>query len=110
MGLVVKKGSKMRSAISFEIPLPVSVTQIDRYWPGGRSRSRAARSSSHLFAVSIVSRPPSGIASRALIERFRSALSSRSDEHTSELQSLMRTSYAVFCLEQNKSHDYKYRT
>src|SRR3546814_10103159 len=27
---------------------------------------------------------------------------SRSDEHTSELQSLMRISYAVFCLKQNK--------
>src|SRR3546814_1646346 len=27
-----------------------------------------------------------------------SALSSRSEEHTSELQSLMRISYAVFCL------------
>src|SRR3546814_10629939 len=27
-------------------------------------------------------------------------LNSRSDEHTSELQSLMRTSYAVFCLQQ----------
>src|SRR3546814_3415669 len=26
----------------------------------------------------------------------------RSEEHTSELQSLMRTSYAVFCLEKNK--------
>src|SRR3546814_9744812 len=26
----------------------------------------------------------------------------RSEEHTSELQSLMRTSYAVFCLKQNK--------
>src|SRR3546814_7580331 len=26
-------------------------------------------------------------------------LSSRSEEHTSELQSLMRTSYAVFCLQ-----------
>src|SRR3546814_4292666 len=26
----------------------------------------------------------------------------RSDEHTSELQSLMRNSYAVFCLTQNK--------
>src|SRR3546814_6140329 len=25
----------------------------------------------------------------------------RSEEHTSELQSLMRTSYAVFCLQQN---------
>src|SRR3546814_10791195 len=27
---------------------------------------------------------------------------SRSEEHTSELQSLMRTSYAVFCLQKNK--------
>src|SRR3546814_3168180 len=26
----------------------------------------------------------------------------RSEEHTSELQSLMRTSYAVFCLKKNK--------
>src|SRR3546814_4957622 len=30
----------------------------------------------------------------------------RSEEHTSELQSLMRTSYAVFCLKKKKnSHD-----
>src|SRR3546814_4776216 len=29
---------------------------------------------------------------------FRSMLVSRSEEHTSELQSLMRISYAVFCL------------
>src|SRR3546814_6978729 len=28
----------------------------------------------------------------------------RSEEHTSELQSLMRTSYAVFCLKQTKQH------
>src|SRR3546814_6518040 len=28
----------------------------------------------------------------------------RSEEHTSELQSLMRTSYAVFCLKKTKSH------
>src|SRR3546814_10777253 len=28
----------------------------------------------------------------------------RSEEHTSELQSLMRLSYAVFCLEQIKTH------
>src|SRR3546814_4074228 len=27
----------------------------------------------------------------------------RSEEHTSELQSLMRNSYAVFCLKQNKN-------
>src|SRR3546814_3802653 len=30
----------------------------------------------------------------------------RSEEHTSELQSLMRISYAVFCLKKKKKHDY----
>src|SRR3546814_4239277 len=29
---------------------------------------------------------------------------SRSEEHTSELQSLMRISYAVFCLKKKKTH------
>src|SRR3546814_7820806 len=31
-----------------------------------------------------------------------SGVKTRSEEHTSELQSLMRTSYAVFCLKKNK--------
>src|SRR3546814_3187229 len=30
----------------------------------------------------------------------------RSEEHTSELQSLMRTSYAVFCLKKKKTNTY----
>src|SRR3546814_9920646 len=30
--------------------------------------------------------------------------SQRSEEHTSELQSLMRISYAVFCLKKNKTY------
>src|SRR3546814_9448339 len=37
----------------------------------------------------------------------------RSEEHTSELQSLMRTSYAVFCLQtktQNKIHNTTHKT
>src|SRR3546814_1785329 len=32
------------------------------------------------------------------------AASWRSEEHTSELQSLMRISYAVFCLQKQKKH------
>src|SRR3546814_5909936 len=36
--------------------------------------------------------------------RFCRALGQRSEEHTSELQSLMRISYAVFCLKQKKMH------
>src|SRR3546814_2560195 len=30
----------------------------------------------------------------------------RSEEHTSELQSLMRISYAVFCLKKNNTHNH----
>src|SRR3546814_8221065 len=33
--------------------------------------------------------------------------SNRSEEHTSELQSLMRISYAVFCLKKKKEHTKK---
>src|SRR3546814_4087616 len=32
-------------------------------------------------------------------------LDARSEEHTSELQSLMRISYAVFCLTKKKTHN-----
>src|SRR3546814_2780411 len=34
----------------------------------------------------------------------------RSEEHTSELQSLMRISYAVFCLKKTKSQEYRQAT
>src|SRR3546814_4360494 len=36
-------------------------------------------------------------------DRILDVLISRSEEHTSELQSLMRISYAVFCLKKNKT-------
>src|SRR3546814_10140339 len=39
---------------------------------------------------------------RIVPDRFRHG--GRSEEHTSELQSLMRTSYAVFCLKKKKQH------
>src|SRR3546814_3628189 len=38
-----------------------------------------------------------------LFARFIAALRERPEEHTSELQSLMRISYAVFCLKKNTS-------
>src|SRR3546814_4988799 len=42
-----------------------------------------------------------------LIARLKMAEIPRSEEHTSELQSLMRISYAVFCLKKKKT-PYKY--
>src|SRR3546814_3915394 len=35
----------------------------------------------------------------------KNLVSTRSEEHTSELQSLMRTSYAVFCLKKKKNNE-----
>src|SRR3546814_3892912 len=38
---------------------------------------------------------------------FRATLAIRSEEHTSELQSLMRNSYAVFCLKKKKMRKHR---
>src|SRR3546814_10256668 len=40
---------------------------------------------------------------RIVVGWNRGAVPSRSEEHTSELQSLMRISYAVFCLKKKKN-------
>src|SRR3546814_6352640 len=37
-------------------------------------------------------------------ERYNNVVDIRSEEHTSELQSLMRNSYAVFCLKKKQKH------
>src|SRR3546814_6908592 len=50
-----------------------------------------------------------------LLQRYRRAskmigmlpVGCRSEEHTSELQSLMRISYAVFCLKKKKNHNHR---
>src|SRR3546814_4400399 len=45
---------------------------------------------------------PHVVGCRVENQKFEHGLFSRSEEHTSELQSLMRISYAVFCLKKNK--------
>src|SRR3546814_3136656 len=46
------------------------------------------------------------ISYRRWVGRLRTRIQhARSEEHTSELQSLMRTSYAVFCLKKNIVND-----
>src|SRR3546814_4389254 len=40
-------------------------------------------------------------------EQGRLRVAARSEEHTSELQSLMRISYAVFCLKNKQEHDHQ---
>src|SRR3546814_1989540 len=62
-----------------------------------RGWKRSARRSDRVFrhaGLVPASNPPRAI-----------ALEARSEEHTSELQSLMRISYAVFCLQKKKITD-----
>src|SRR3546814_3601267 len=44
------------------------------------------------------------IVGRSILRRWLLPVRLRSEEHTSELQSLMRISYAVFCLKKKKNH------
>src|SRR3546814_8670628 len=46
--------------------------------------------------------------SKITAENIESALDRRSEEHTSELQSLMRISYAVFCLKKKTKDTQRY--
>src|SRR3546814_3631271 len=62
---------------------------------GGCSRA-ASRRAGLLHPVRSPAAPPS------FPERFALFVDARSEEHTSELQSLMRISYAVFCLKKKK--------
>src|SRR3546814_970956 len=51
--------------------------------------------------VALLPRRDDQVAPR-LVRRQHASVGRRSEEHTSELQSLMRTSYAVFCLKKKK--------
>src|SRR3546814_6450878 len=48
--------------------------------------------------------PSSGWRCCPMVIAFQKSRSSRSEEHTSELPSLMRISYAVFCLQKKTRH------
>src|SRR3546814_9502174 len=56
------------------------------------------------------SQPPDGVAETMLPQRSMISRWTRSEEHTSELQSLMRISYAVFCLKKKKKISTRTRT
>src|SRR3546814_7808513 len=85
--------------------LPISRTH------GARRRRSARRARAHVQAAPDHRAAPEGGAEhrghahhlqRVRHERGDGPAAARSEEHTSELQSLMRISYAVFCLKKKK--------
>src|SRR3546814_8594980 len=72
--------------------------------PVGRTFGVMERGNS--LTISVCSGRPRGLRAGALaaLACLLLAACSRSEEHTSELQSLMRISYAVFCLKKKTAH------
>src|SRR3546814_4733166 len=70
-------------------PLPPTMMQYPAPWwlPGGHLQT--------IYPASCIVKP---------VVMFRRERWDRSEEHTSELQSLMRISYAVFCLKKKKKY------
>src|SRR3546814_12728085 len=56
----------------------------------------------HIFAMRAVLKPDQAAKFDAAVTKALTAKEQRSEEHTSELQSLMRISYAVFCLKKKR--------
>src|SRR3546814_7247042 len=69
--------------------------------PAPFEEGRCRRFFGGLFSIRVI--PGDGTIGRACRGRCRADAFDRSEEHTSELQSLMRISYAVFCLKKKKS-------
>src|SRR3546814_3144243 len=82
--------------------------------PGGKGFNQAvacARSGARTTFICALGDDPGGQLARALaadngidLRDLHSTEPTRSEEHTSELQSLMRISYAVFCLKKKKKN------
>src|SRR3546814_8664905 len=81
-------------AVALAPPLPAQGREQDDHSNGMPSVSGKPKARLR-FCIACVAAPLSRLSSVATTTRRRP---SRSEEHTSELQSLMRISYAVFCL------------
>src|SRR3546814_7161708 len=79
-------------------PLEMIVSAIGRHDDGDAWR--------HGRPFSMIHGPKTS-ASSGDVQKHSTASRGRSEEHTSELQSLMRISYAVFCLKKKRKYQYK---
>src|SRR3546814_3864609 len=82
---------------SAEVRLPFRARGLSRHRLDGALIEAAARAGARIVRETIVAVAETGGGGGEIETRGKGGLR-RSEEHTSELQSLMRISYAVFCL------------
>src|SRR3546814_15823224 len=83
--------------LSLHDALPIWCSRSPRAASSTRPRTCRTRSSADTRACARSRSPPDSSS------RVKTTQPSRSEEHTSELQSLMRNSYADFCLKKKKT-------
>src|SRR3546814_2869233 len=88
------------AANTIAVAATIQAMRRERTAATNRSRSQLSASAKYAFRPSSLSFTPIAISAARTCGWQR-----RSEEHTSELQSLMRNSYAVFCLK--KTNDIK---
>src|SRR3546814_3588410 len=86
------------------IPQPAETEKARAHWDRNVKIFWDALDEDFQMAQAIQRGFRSGANSHITFGRFEQGCAWRSEEHTSELQSLMRISYAVFCLKK-KIHD-----
>src|SRR3546814_1667050 len=92
--------------------------RADFFWGFGDSAGRMALATNETMQMWLLlpaQQPISAVAAKGMRLRGDKAelpdcVIARSEEHTSELQSLMRISYAVFCLKKKKTQQTKKHT
>src|SRR3546814_3830681 len=90
---------------SIQFTSPIFVALLSPWLLGERTpREVWLTTAIALLGVCIVLRPNLAALGLAALLPVMAALGMRSEEHTSELQSLMRISYAVFCLKKKKTN------
>src|SRR3546814_2561294 len=75
-----------------------------------RPASRTFQAAATLAQIEAKGEIDALVAGAEFAEAAAARLFERSEEHTSELQSLMRISYAVFCLKKKKKHKSREKT
>src|SRR3546814_2257054 len=90
-----------RSSVPGQLPPPLPPLHPDASESSEFSAKKQIKLINEVAINELISR--SGVVDLSMLQRIAVAFQAfRSEEHTSELQSLMRISYAVFCLKKKK--------
>src|SRR3546814_4879952 len=99
---VISNGMELVEPMDGVTPMAAAASALESGVPNSRLVPATIEGERRMMRVVDVPLGDAGVAGYAIdMHELEHAHRRRSDEHTSELQSLIRTTYAVFCLQKN---------